>query len=82
MKLYATVSSERTTKGQGGKALHIIIRNEKQNPCIALAVNVDVTGRVQGNLYVDIVHAAVQSKGTFLEDKKGEKQKGDTHTGQ
>ena len=77
MKLYATVSSERATKGQGGKNLHIVIRNEKQHPCIALAVNTDVTGRVRGNLYVDIIHASVESQGTFIEDIKGKSQKGE-----
>lgn len=79
MKLYATVSSERATKGQGGKELHIIVRNEKQNPCIALKVNVDATGRVQGEMFVDIIHATVKSQGTFIEDKqtKGKQQKGE-----
>ena len=77
MKLYATTTSERASKGQGGKNLHIVVRNEKQEPCIALEVIVDATGRVQANMFTDITRATVKSQGTFLEDTKGEKKKGE-----
>lgn len=85
MKLYATVTSERASKGQGGKELSIIVRNEKKHPCIALKVIMDITGRMRGNLYVDIVHATVESQGTFIQDAdkyktKGKKQKGECPT--
>ena len=40
MKLYATITSERATKGQGGNQfLNIIIRNENQEELMRVLVN-------------------------------------------
>lgn len=38
MKLYATVTSERATKGQGGKELTIQIKNEREEIICTLSV--------------------------------------------
>lgn len=39
MKLYATVSSERATKGQGGKELDIEVKNEQKETVFQIHVS-------------------------------------------
>jgi hypothetical protein len=41
MKLYATITSERATKGQGGKYLDINISNEKKKIICSISVSCD-----------------------------------------
>lgn len=76
MKLYATITSERASKGQGGKTLDIVIRNEKEVAAIAIQVDTDIMGRVRASVFYDMRYShPVLVASNFLEEK-GEKQKG------
>lgn len=67
MKLYATVSSERATKGQGGKRLFIDIMAEDKSVIAKIYVNEDsITLEHYNKSYVLNV----------IEIAKGERQKG------
>jgi hypothetical protein len=75
MKLYATITSERASKGQGGNQfLDIVIRNESQEEMMTVQVN----GRGQEKPRIAIVFDG--DKLCFPPhpiDTKGKKQKGD-----
>jgi len=70
MKLYATVASERASKGQGGKKIDIVVFNEKREKIFE--ANMDSQ---TGFLYATTFGSNPQSIDTTI-DKKGEKQKG------
>ena len=73
MKLYATITSERATKGQGGKKLDISVRDEEKE-----IVNMKVLPRDNGteNLVIIAVHG--NRFGTIpVPTGKGKKQKGE-----
>ncbi len=78
MKMYATIQSERATKGQGGNEyLKIIVRNEKQQ-CIAyLTFKPDETCQISIIKDIKTVFNPVEWIGTDDDNKKGEKQKGE-----
>ena len=59
MLLYASTTSERASKGQGGKWLDIIIYNDKKQPAITIKAIADVTGRIRANIHVDMRYGVV-----------------------
>ena len=76
MKLYATITSNRAMKGQGGDWLKIIIRNDKQH-CIAYInvrngekIDIDVLDKIQLGIERPIQICTD-------DDHKGERQKGE-----
>ena len=76
MKLYATVTSERATKGQGGEYLDIEIQNEARDVIATIKV------RDQYSNGTDIVvwhgnSATVTAYKDCAMDKKGEQKKGE-----
>lgn len=77
MKLYATVKSERASKGQGGNEyLKIIIRNDRQH-CIAyLTFKPDETCDISVIKDIKTNFEPVEWIGTD-DDVKGKKQKGE-----
>ena len=73
MKLYATVTSERATKGQGGKYLAINILDGKQN----LLWFIDVEER-NGEICLDVSDGEDERHVEYVfQDKKGKRQKGE-----
>lgn len=92
MKLYATTTSERARKGQGGNDyLNIVIRNEKQQPIAHMTFYPDVPHRItlldSEEWDVDSVawigtddDTKDQSIGMY-KPQKGEKQKGEMIAG-
>lgn len=72
MKLYATITSERATKGQGGNEyIEIEIKDAAQRPFLILRTIPDGTLN-RTTLVIDGV-----ARGTFY-TQKGEKQKGES----
>lgn len=72
MKLYATIASERASKGQGGNDyLQIQIQNSGQIVFGSLAVTPN--GRVYGSIH----GTKIDIHPVFTEAEKGEKQKGE-----
>jgi hypothetical protein len=74
MKLYATVTSERATKGQGGKHLDIVINGRSPFP----SVNVGIIPTDDEYCALTVKHdgRVILDKIIFL-PTKGEKQKAD-----
>jgi len=73
MKLYATVQSERATKGQGGKYLDIVINNENKENIFRVYVE-----DREDEIYAEFVEYSTGAKHIFSNEKtKGEKQKGE-----
>ena len=70
MKLYATTTSERATKGQGGQWLDIEITAEKQDLAI-------ISVREESNNYLISIIANPERKKQEIWIPKGEKQKGE-----
>jgi hypothetical protein len=79
MKLYATTTSERATKGQGGQTLDIIIYNEEKKPSIAIRVITLLGGKVYASINTDMRYGLIKSHevGFLEEETKGNKQKGE-----
>lgn len=81
MKLYATVQSERASKGQGGNFLNIIVKDENKQEIARLVITKEDNGTVIAYDYDEDV--AIFERWHNLEmatansGKKGEKQKGD-----
>jgi hypothetical protein len=82
MRLYATTTSERASKGQGGEWLDIIIYNEDKEPAIGIKVISNATGGVRATIFRDMRYSQiiVDDKTGFIEDaskynQKGEKKK-------
>jgi hypothetical protein len=69
MKLYATVSSERASKGQGGKWIDINISGEKQGIAV-------ITVR-ENSTYYDLGIVSPTETRNIRIEKKGNKQKGE-----
>lgn len=69
MKLYATVTSERATKGQGGKWLDIEVRNEKKR----LLSMITIREKHPDSATIGIVNASDVRVDTMQE--KGKKKK-------
>ena len=68
MKLYAIVTSERASKGQGGKYLHIEIFNEQEELIYSVIVDDGIA----------LYSGAVSSQSLLYHQKtKGKKQKGE-----
>lgn len=80
MKLYATVASERATKGQGGKYLDIVVQNESKRIVARLEVRTTVTGKTMLFLCHDkgatIATLSPLDWMKIGKETKGEKQKG------
>jgi len=75
MKLYATTTSERATKGQGGNNyISIILNDENKNPLITLRAE-NINGKSCNITIVRWDEEKVILDGNFL--YKGERQKGD-----
>ena len=77
MKLYATVKSERASKGQGGKCLDIEVKNEKQETILTLTVVPE--GEDEDG---EVFHAKISTHESVFLGKigdipKGNKQKGE-----
>lgn len=74
MLLYATVSSERASKGQGGKKLDIQVVNEARQLIMTVSVDADINGKARvGIMYNDLnSHKPLVAT---LEHTKGEKKK-------
>lgn len=70
MKLYATVTSERASKGQGGND-YIYIKIQGALPGVATLLDLEI--KPDGNGHATIVKAY----GILLEQLKGNKQKGE-----
>jgi hypothetical protein len=78
MKVYATVRSERATKGQGGKTLHVEIMDESKLPVIEF--NVKHNGEktiLEGTYKGSQANVYLESEENIARKKKGEKQKGE-----
>lgn len=76
MKLYATVTSERASKGQGGEWLDIEVLNEHQR--IVARIEVRTGGSIRTiihTLYDKSVCASSQATIDWLKIDKGNKQK-------
>jgi hypothetical protein len=72
MKLYATTTSERATKGQGGKWLNIEISDEKANPLWIIQVrDYDFFNELR------LIFPAQLKESLVFEIPKGKKQKGE-----
>lgn len=72
MKLYANVSSERASKGQGGEWLDIKIRDEKKD----LLWNIEV--RESLNFYsIRVIPSNISLKSQLSIIQKGKRQKGE-----
>jgi hypothetical protein len=80
MKLYATTTSERASKGQGGEWLDIIVKNKDNQTALVVKVrtNKGSIGRVYTTIIRDIRYSAPieLDKPQFIEETKGEKKKG------
>lgn len=81
MKLYANVTSERASKGQGGEYLDIVITGAHQTELVSLhikpdGVNYRLTGWTHDNHRIDVVISENMTKG---EKQKGEGQKSMKH---
>ena len=87
MKLYATVTSERATKGQGGnKFLAIQVKDEKEKCILTIAMNFDGLGQWhiakafgEYRAMCEMEKAINESIMGWLykQEKKGKKQKGE-----
>ena len=78
MKLYATVTSERASKGQGGEWLEIEVLNESQTPVANIAV---YRKPWHDKVQIKTRYNATLSEPTQQNELyKGEKQKGETET--
>lgn len=65
MKLYATVTSERASKGQGGKFLNIIISDEHKNPAYRLYAtehNGEIRLKIDNELTLERVEMTTKAK--------------------
>lgn len=71
MKLYATTTSERASKGQGGKWLDIEIRNEQKR----LLAMITIRSKEPQSAVIGIVNAPDVKIDTMIE--KGKSQKGE-----
>lgn len=78
MKLYATTTSERASKGQGGEYLDIVIYNEDKQPAIALKVTANITGGVRATVYRDMRYGQtiINDSTGFIENADKYKEKG------
>lgn len=82
MKLYATTTSERASKGQGGNDyLHIDIINENRQPL----ATIDIVAGVLGVIHKPVYEMAIRNwidgteKKTIIErEPKGKQKKGDS----
>lgn len=86
MKLYATVSSERASKGQGGNEyLAIQVQNEKQEKVLTILYSADGLGKMYLSKVFGEFHAirelALKTDEEYMNElqklEKGEKQKGE-----
>lgn len=80
MKLYATVASERATKGQGGnKYLDIVVTNENSEIICLLSMYPDNTCRMthRNDIEIDINETNFIGKQELAVQKNGEKKKGE-----
>lgn len=77
MKLYATVSSERASKGQGGQFLNIIITDSEKQEIARLVITDEENGFVIAYDYDEDSTIVEHWKGLELATEKGEKQKGE-----
>lgn len=76
MKLYATVTSERASKGQGGEWLEILISGADKKPIYQVDINADFfTVKYAGDVDYLLRLANDISAQDLIE--KGEKQKGE-----
>lgn len=77
MKLYATVSSERATKGQGGKNLEVKFMDEKRN----MFLSVVVTNDEKDNIVSEVIDWSKPEGSSHLfttkQTIKSKKQKGE-----
>lgn len=71
MKLYATVTSERATKSQGGEYLNIQVLNESREEILA----VNVRNGVVHIMYPDYTGGYTYTLNTHKLETKGEKKK-------
>lgn len=53
MKLYATITSERASKGQGGKELDIEILNEKREVIASIKIDTDIQGKARMGVFYE-----------------------------
>lgn len=71
MKLYATTTSERASKGQGGDYLDIVIYNQEKKPSHAIRVRCQLAGRVSIVVTTDIRYGASNlDSPSFIEEDK------------
>lgn len=93
MKLYATITSERATKGQGGKWLEIVVLDEKQKKLLDLRIEHDEKAinkaKIKAIVYTShdeitrqfgdmYVAKPISGEGlSQYEEEKGKKQKGE-----
>jgi hypothetical protein len=77
MKLYATVTSERATKGQGGEYLNIVITDNTQRECARLVVTDEENGIVVSYDFDEDTTIMERWKGLELATTKGNDQKGE-----
>lgn len=69
MQLYATVTSERASKGQGGKFLFIKVQNEEKKTIAEL--------QIQSGCYRFWTDGSLKTWNEGVKKTKGNKQKGD-----
>ena len=74
MKLYATVTSERATKGQGGNEfINIELKDEKQNViCLIGYIEIAI-----GCYELSVINKKPNNLSIEIEETKGEKKKGE-----
>lgn len=79
MKLYATVTSERASKGQGGGYLDILIQDENKNPMATIQVKC-----LENNyqFHLEMLAKGYEKTGagyfhSLIGKQKGEKKKGE-----
>lgn len=78
MKLYATVTSERASKGQGGKEIEIKVKDENKETIAIMRFTPDsVLFQFQQQGWVTSHYNQSGETFSFTSFKKGEKQKGE-----
>jgi hypothetical protein len=83
MKLYATTTSERATKGQGGKHIEFTLQNELKNILIRYDIVFNETvPNYRIRVYdgdINFIKVLKNHLAFYLDTKKGEKQKGENY---
>jgi len=75
MKLYATTTSERASKGQGGKHLDIQLQGENRQELGVIALRYEATKQEYYALYIR--NGIIQSIFHIEKETKGKRQKGE-----